>query len=343
MTFNNSLTHFAKQVSVKKLSCATEEATKHSLVLPVIQLLGYDIFDPTEVVPEVDCDLKQAGERIDYIIERNNTHQLLIECKHWKQNLDRHVTQLRAYFAASDAKLGVLTNGVEYRFYTDLEKTNLMDDEPFLVVDMEHIDDEAVAWLGLFRKGTFNVLTISDKALQHKRMNKLRQLVADELASPSADIVKHFAKLVYGTTPNQKAIGQLRPLLIQAINEHIGIANTSIPTTNDSTPIDVVRDILKDIVPPQRVVWKDNLQYSTIRLDGLEWSPICRVKFTQWAKWITVTHWDADSEKISQGEKHAIETSADIRNHADEIRHIVTQMLTWASHKDWKDTPINNI
>lgn len=337
MTFNNALTNFAKQVPVKKLSCATEEATKHSLILPVIQLMGYDIFDPTEVVPEVDCDLKQAGERIDYIIERNGIHQLLIECKYWKQNLDRHVTQLRAYFAASDAKLSILTNGIEYRFYTDLEKTNLMDDEPFLVVDMEHIDEDALAWLGLFRKEVFDVLAISDKALRHKRMNKLRQLVADELASPSADIVKHFAKLLYGTTPNQKVIGQLRPMLIQAINEHIGVANTSMPATRDATPIDVVQDILKDIVQPQRVIWKDNLQYSTVRLDGQEWSPICRVKFTQWAKWITITHWDEDSDKMSQGEKHTIETPADIRNHADEIRHIVTQMLTWASHKD---TPI---
>lgn len=334
---SNVLTKFAEQVPVKKLSCATEEATKHSLILPVIQMLGYDIFDPTEVVPEVDCDLKQTGERIDYIIERAGVHELLIECKHWKQNLDRHVMQLRAYFAASDARVGILTNGIEYRFYTDLEKVNLMDEEPFLVVDMEHLTDEGVAWLRLFRKGVYNAVKVADRALQQRRMEKLRRLVASELSNPSDAFVKHFAKQIFPGTITAKQVEQIRPLLTGAIGEYVGHPTEVATDDVSQNPLlAIVQDVLKDIVPAQRVVWVDNQQYSTVRLDGNEWSPICRIKFTEWAKWMAVTHWNG--EKISQGEKHTLTTQTDIYNYAAEIQNIVRQMLTWEVHKDWKPT-----
>lgn len=340
MEFKDALYKFAQQVSTKKLSCATEEATKHSLILPIIQLLGYDIFDPTEVVPEVDCDLKHTGDRVDYIIERDGTHQILIECKHWRQNLDRHITQLGAYFAASAARIGILTNGIEYRFYTDLEKTNLMDDTPFLVVSIESLSDEDIAWLDLFRKRCFNTNIISSRALQNRRKAKLRQVIADEFSSPSPALVKHFAKQVYGNTPGPKALEQFRPLLIKAIGQYAGNSENQ-PNTTDFTPqgdhdelLVTVQSILGDIVSSNRVVWKENQQYNTIRLDGSEWSPICRLKYTQWAKWISITHWDEETERMSQGEKHPMESPQDIHKYANELRTIVQQMLTWHSHKE---------
>ncbi len=331
MEYNNTLIKFAAKVKEKKHSCATEEATKHSLILPFIQILGYDIFDPTEVVPEVDCDLKHTGERIDYIVERDGRHQILIECKHWKQNLDKHVMQLGAYFAASDARIGILTNGVEYRFFTDLEKVNLMDEKPFLVVDMENLKETDVDWLCEFRKGSFNAVRITDKALQQVRLQKLKSLVADELSDPSIAFTRHFARMIFPSSPNTKAVEAIRPLLVKAIGEVTGKTPAPIPGVPDDETelLKAVTTALNGIVSPDRIVWKENQQYSTVRLDGSEWRPICRIKYTKWAKWIMVTHWDASTERLSQGERHVLSSPSDIANHSDELQQIVKQMLTW--------------
>ncbi len=334
MDFDATIRQFSEQLPAKKTLCATEEATKHSLILPFIQMLGYDIFNPIEVVPEVDCDLKRSGEKIDYIIENNGAHLMLIECKHWKQKLSQHTLQLSAYFAASNARIGILTNGIEYRFFTDLEKPNLMDDAPFLVVDMEHLSDEAVEWLLLFKKDTFNAIDIANNALEKCRFEKLRAAVEKEFTDPSADFVKYFAKRISITTSG-KVLEQTKSLLIKAIRETTNFAPEQVVPAkqSDNTALSVVQDIVKGVLPSQRITWVDNQQYSTIRLDGSEWSPICRIKFTDRAKWISISHYNSETDKVSQGEKHPLTTLSDIRTYSDEILLVVRQMMKWKSHQ----------
>ena len=133
MDFKDSIKQLAKRAGELKNNLQTEEATKNALIMPFIQALGYDVFNPMEVVPEMDCDLvKKKGEKIDYAIIKDGETILIIECKHWQQNLDIHKSQLARYFVASKAKFGLLTNGIEYRFYTDLAQTNLMDEVPLM-------------------------------------------------------------------------------------------------------------------------------------------------------------------------------------------------------------------
>lgn len=100
--------------------------------MPFINALGYDVFNPLEVLPEMTCDIgTKKGEKIDYAIMKDDQPILLIECKHWKQDLNLHDNQLLRYFNVSKAKFGLLTNGIIYRFYTDLKEPNIMDDKPF--------------------------------------------------------------------------------------------------------------------------------------------------------------------------------------------------------------------
>ena len=137
MDFKDTLHNLANRIDALKDSIQTEEATKNAFIMPFIQSLGYDVFNPTEVIPEMNCDLiKKKGEKIDYAIIKDGEPIMLIECKAWKESLDLHSTQLQKYFVASKAKFGILTNGIIYRFYTDLVKTNIMDDVPFLEVDL---------------------------------------------------------------------------------------------------------------------------------------------------------------------------------------------------------------
>jgi hypothetical protein len=135
MDFKDLIKQLSEKIEKVKENLQTEEATKNALIMPFLQALGYDIFNPLEVVPEFTCDIgTKKGEKIDYAILKDDKPVVLIECKHWQQNLNLHDNQLLRYFNVSNAKFGVLTNGIIYKFYTDLETPHKMDEKPFLEV-----------------------------------------------------------------------------------------------------------------------------------------------------------------------------------------------------------------
>lgn len=153
MEFSESIKQFAERVSTLKESISTEEATKMSLIVPMFQILGYDVFNPTEFCPEYVADVGiKKGEKVDYAILENGKPTILIECKSCSEQLDKHSSQLFRYFGTTTAKFGILTNGVIYRFYTDLEESNKMDMIPFLEVDMMNLKDST----GIISKHTRN-------------------------------------------------------------------------------------------------------------------------------------------------------------------------------------------
>lgn len=222
MDFKDTMLQLAERIGKQKDSIATEEATKNAFIMPLIAALGYDVFNPFEVVPELDCDLvKKKGEKIDYAIRKGDEIILLMECKHCGQNLNLHDTQLQKYFVASNARFGVLTNGIEYRFYTDLEKPNIMDSKPFLVVDMLNLSDGDIEQLKKFHKSYYDVDNILSTAQELKYTTEIRNLIFAEFSSPSPEFVKYFAKPVYDSPVSQKVIEQFTPLVKKAIADII--------------------------------------------------------------------------------------------------------------------------
>ena len=128
MDFKDAIRQLSDRIEPLKATLKTEEATKNALIMPFINALGYDVFNPLEVIPEFTCDIgTKKGEKIDYAIVKDGVPILLVECKHWAQNLTLHDNQLMRYFHVSKAKFGMLTNGIIYLFYTDLESPNKMD------------------------------------------------------------------------------------------------------------------------------------------------------------------------------------------------------------------------
>lgn len=145
MEFNERIKQFSERVSMLKGTISTEEATKMSLVVPLFQLLGYDVFNPTEFCPEYTADIGiKKGEKVDYAILEDNQPTILIECKSCSEQLDKHASQLFRYFSTTPSKFGILTNGIIYRFYTDLEESNKMDLIPFLEIDMLSLKDSSI-------------------------------------------------------------------------------------------------------------------------------------------------------------------------------------------------------
>lgn len=314
MDFKDQVKQFSERVSKLKDNIHTEEATKNAFIMPFLQVLGYDVFNPLEVVPEFICDIGiKKGEKIDYAIFRDGTPIVLVECKHWKQKLDVHDGQLLRYFHVSKAKFSILTNGLIFRFYTDLVEPNKMDEKPFLEFNIEEIKDGQIEQLKEFHKAYFDVDNIYQSASELKYINEIRHLVNQEFHEPNDEFVKYFAKQVYPSVMTAKVVEAFRSLvkrtIANIINDTINdrlksaIAKNDTPIqedpapgnltiTNVASPLQdkeivttaeelegfyIVRSILRPKVPSERITHRDALSYFAIFMDDNNRKPICRL------------------------------------------------------------------
>ena len=220
MDFKDQILQLSDRIKKQKDSISKEKATKNAFIMPLIASLGYDVFNPFEVVPEMDCDLiRKKGEKIDYAIMKDENPILLIECKHCKQDLNLHDTQLQKYFVASKSRFGVLTNGIEYRFYTDLEKVNIMDERPFLVVNMLDLSDADIEQLKKFHKSYYNEDNVLSTANELKYTTEIKEIFNKEIQSPTSDFVRFFAKQIYTTGQiTQKVVEVFTPLVKKSMS-----------------------------------------------------------------------------------------------------------------------------
>ena len=156
MELYKTLEELSDKVSKLRNHVATEEATKTAFVLPFLVSLGYDIYNPLEVIPEMDCDISRKGDKVDYAINIDSQPAMIVECKQCEKSLDAFVLQLAKYYVATKARFAILTNGIEYRFYSDMDRVNLMDSKPFFVFDISSFDKHDVELLGRFQRNYFD-------------------------------------------------------------------------------------------------------------------------------------------------------------------------------------------
>ena len=206
----------------------TEEATKNALVMPFIQsVLGYDVFDPHEVVPEFTCDVgTKKGEKIDYAILKNDEVQILIECKKLGETLNvNHASQLFRYFHVTTARISILTNGRHYKFFTDLDAVNKMDEKPFLELDLLDLDEHVVPELAKLTKTAFDLESIINSAEELKYISQIKKQLANEFTLPSEALVKLICARVYDGIVTQKVRDQFtaltRKAMVQFLNDQI--------------------------------------------------------------------------------------------------------------------------
>ena len=239
MDFKDSIKQISERIEKLKGNLQTEEATKNALIMPFISMLGYDVFNPLEVLPEMTCDIgTKKGEKIDYAIMKDGDPIILIECKHWEQDLNLHDNQLIRYFNVSAAKFGVITNGIVYRFYTDLKEPNKMDERPFLEVNMLELKDAQIEELKKFHKSYFDIDTILSSASELKYMGELKNVISKEFASPTPEFVKYFGKQVYEGFFTPKVLEQFTALVKKSISSHIS---------------DMISDRLKAVIKKEEI------------------------------------------------------------------------------------------
>lgn len=178
-----------------KFDTMTEEATKNAIIMPFLVLLGYDVFDPEEIIPEYTCDVAgKKGEKIDYVILHDGEPTVLIEAKRAGLKLQKQQQgQLYRYFSTNRCRLAILTNGITYSFFSDINAPNVMDDEPFLSFNIIEDDEELfLSSLEQFQKSVFNVKDILSKAVFLKYLKVVEQTLRQDLVNPSDELVKYF-------------------------------------------------------------------------------------------------------------------------------------------------------
>lgn len=193
MTFEAGINELSKKLREQQGSIQTEEATKNAFIMPFIsRVLGYDVFNPLEVVPEFTADHgTKKGEKVDYAIMHDSEVQILIECKKLGDDLNiNHASQLFRYFSVSNARIGVLTNGRVFNFFTDLDAPNIMDKRPFLVLDLLDVDESILPELKKITKETFDLDSIVSSAEELKYVGALKREIASEFKEPTNDFVK---------------------------------------------------------------------------------------------------------------------------------------------------------
>ncbi len=225
MDFIDQLRVLASRISTTKDLIQTEEATKNSMVMPFIQILGYNPFDPLEVTPELVADVgTKKGEKVDYAILRDGKPIMLFECKKAGGDLNiNHAGQLFRYFHVTAARFGVLTNGLVYKFFTDLEHPNKMDEKAFFEFNILDFRERDVEELKKFAKSAFDVDTILTTANELKYTRSIQNKLTDWLTNPPEEVVRLLAGDLIGNKKFTATIReQFTPITKRAFEQLIG-------------------------------------------------------------------------------------------------------------------------
>jgi hypothetical protein len=352
MDFTDLIKSLADRIQKSQDKIQTEEATKNALIMPFIQALGYDIFDPHEVIPEFTADIGiKKGEKVDYAIKKDCKPIILIECKWCGEDLNKHSSQLFRYFGTTAAKFGILTNGVIYKFYTDLDELNKMDLTPFLEFDILNIKPNVVTELKKFHKNAFDVDNIFSTASELKYSKAIKLLFSNQLKDPTDDFVKYILSCVYDGVKTQNIIDKYRGVVKKSLNDYISeIMNEKISTAlkneeaasvetveqsaeeseeeNKIVTTDaevecyyIIKGLLVGTVPASDITYKDNERYFTVLYKNNIRKPICRIILNTKKKQILIP--DEGKDFI----RYYIESVDDIYEYKEQIIKCVNRYL----------------
>ncbi len=318
-----------KKIEEMKEMVKTEEATKTAFIMPFIQLLGYDIFNPMEVVPEFIADIgTKKGEKADYVIMQDGKPAMIIECKHWESNPEAHNSQLHRYYHVSKARFGVMTNGIIYNFFADMEQPNIMDDRPFLTVDLANIKETTAKELEKFTKQSFDIDNILSSAETLKYIKSIKLEFDNELKDPSDEFVKMIVRRFYDKQITANRLEAFREYFKKAITSYMNeIINARLksalninekeeeegkenqPEIEESPKIvtteeelegfQIVKAILREKLSSERIAYRDTQSYFGILLDDNNRKPLVRLHFNSSNKYIELFDAGKDnSEKV---------------------------------------------
>jgi|GEM_PF-1232090 len=219
MNFEEEVQRLSAQIQQRKNHINNEEMTKHSLIIPFIQLLGFDVFNPLEVHPEYTADFgKKKGEKVDYAVFKNNKIIMFIEAKPVGSRLDNHNAQLSRYFNSTpELKLAIITDGVKYNFFSDVKQLNIMDTTPFFEIDFASLSKSDIQTLSQFRKNNIENSVISKLAEELSSVISIQEVLRDLFNEPSDEFIRFIIKQTGKIRLTNGAIDRYRPLVKESL------------------------------------------------------------------------------------------------------------------------------
>ena len=357
MDFIDQLKQFSGRIEKMKENISTEEATKTSMIMPFFQMLGYDVFNPLEFVPEYTADVGiKKGEKVDYaIMDENQQPLILVEAKWCGENLDKHASQLFRYFSTTPAKFGILTNGIVYRFYTDLEEQNKMDERPFLEIDLLDVKESLIPELKKFQKTSFDLDTILTTASELKYNSQIKQLLAKQLADPSDDFVSCIINSIYDGRKTQKIIDDFHDIVKKSFNQFINdqindrlktvLGSEATPNLQTEAPANnpdneqitesskiittpeeiesfyIIKTLVRDVLGENTINYKDTETYFGILLNNNIRKWICRLMLGE--KRLCIIIPDENKHAL----KYTLESIDDLYEYKDALRAVIARYL----------------
>lgn len=340
-TVEEHLKVLSERVKSHSSSMVTEEAVKTAVVLPFLRALGYDVFDPSEVIPEFTADaVGKKGEKVDYAIKIDGEIRILIECKPITTKLEKaHLSQLYRYFSVTDAKFAILSNGRTFNFYTDLIAPNKLDERPFLTFDLSDLQGQLIGELKKFAKTEFNVEGILASAERLKYTSGVKQEISKLIEEPSEEFVKLVAGHVYEGRLTQPVREMLTGVVKTAFREVImdsvksrlssALADTEqviekmdVPAEDDDEIVTteqeiegymIVKAIVREVLKPARVHIRDAKSYCAVLIDNNNRKPLARLHFNRSVKYIGLFDGEVEDRII-------INTLDDIYDHSDRLK-----------------------
>ncbi|MCG3097096.1 type I restriction endonuclease [Lactococcus petauri] len=309
--------------------------------MPFFQTLGYDVFNPLEFVPEFTADVGiKKGEKVDYAMVIDGEPQLLIECKSINEKLTNHDSQLFRYFGTTTSKFGILTNGREYRFYTDLDEKNKMDKTPFLTIDVTKFKDNQFLEIAKFHKENFDISKITSSASELKYLNNLKEFLTNNIEEPSESFTTYLVSQIYDGRKTKNTIEEFTPIIkkgfnqfiTERVNEKLSAAlNTNVePKTSQPEEIEVTNEqgdgiittpeeleaftvfkvTVNDLIDVNRLFYRDTKSYFGILIDDNS------------RKWIFRFYQKATKNLIEIRDQgtYEIDNPLDIANYKDKIK-----------------------
>ena len=309
MELETKLSVLAKVVREHREVLLTEEAAKNALVMPFLQALGYNVFNPSEVIPEFTCDVgTKKGEKVDYAICNDGDVSILVECKPASAELNlNHASQLFRYFSVTEARVAILTNGVEFKFFSDIDTPNKMDEKPFFTFQMDAVKKADIRTLSNFMKGSFDIETIVAEAGNLKMQTLVAKELEKQFAEPSDEFIKLIASRIHEGKVTAAIKDRFKNLIVASINSLIrdkvndrltsalqvsnpadadaaegaaSLENDGVITTQDEIDgFNIIRAIGSRLVDPARIVMRDQKSYCGILLDDNNRKTIARLHF----------------------------------------------------------------
>ena len=340
MDLEARLTELSKRVHEHREILLTEEAAKNALVMPFLQALGYDVFNPAEVIPEYTCDVgTKKGEKVDYAICLGGSIKMLVECKPVSIDLSvNHASQLFRYFSTTDARVAVLTNGVIYKFFADIDQPNKMDNKPFFEFSLETVRKGDAKIVGGFGKASFDIDKIVEEASKLKKQSLVQKELQEEFANPSDEFVRIIAAKVQPgrlspavrDTFKTLIVNSVATLIREQVNARLTTALTAsnppeaeeteeetsdgiVTTAEEISGFHIVQAIAAQKVDPKRVVMRDSKSYCAILLDDNNRKTIVRLHFNSPTNRQLGTFVGKDETRVRVSEP------VDLYQHADAI------------------------